>query len=263
MNDLVAAFRSEWLKLRRPTLLFGTFVGLAVAASLFSALVFSQAQHAGGRGDLPSLEQLAQPNGLIHGLSRAVVLLGIVAFGIAATQIASEYTYGTLRQLLVRQPRRQVVLVGKYLAVVTFLVAAVAFAAIVSGLVSELMAHTRGVDTTAWTSATGLDDLGSALGELLLAVVGFATLGMIVGLFLRSSVAAVIVGFAYLLPAEGIIGVVLHGSEPWLPGQLLVAVAQGGTTSVTFGVAALRSLVYLAVGAAAAMVWFAKRDVTA
>ena len=83
---------------------------------------------ANGGGDLPSLTQLAQPNGLIHGVNRAAVLLGIVAFGIAASQIASEYSLGTLRQLLVRQPRRAVLLAGKFLAVLTFMLGAVVFA---------------------------------------------------------------------------------------------------------------------------------------
>jgi hypothetical protein len=142
-------------------------------------------------------------------------------------------------------------------------VAAVAFAAIIAGIVSIVMAHGRGIDTAAWTSATGLGDLFGALGELLVAVVGFATLGMIVGLFLRSSVAAVIVGFAYLLPVENITSAILHGTERWLPGQLLVAVAQGGTPTVTLGAAALTSAVYLTIGAVAALVWFMRRDVTA
>src|SRR6185437_9756111 len=100
-----AAFTSEWTKLKRKTLLLATFVGLAAAASLFVILIFSQAP-ATGHGGLPSLQELARPNGLIIGVTRATMLLGIVAFGIAAAQTASEYSLGTLRQLLVRQPRR-------------------------------------------------------------------------------------------------------------------------------------------------------------
>ncbi len=88
---IVAAFRSEWVKLKRRNLLIGTYLGLAIAASLFAILLFAQAPATGG-GDLPSLNQLAQPGGLIHGVNRAAVLLGIVAFGIAAAQIASEYS---------------------------------------------------------------------------------------------------------------------------------------------------------------------------
>ena len=43
----------------------------------------------------------------------------------------------------------------------------------------------------------------------MLATVGFATLGLAVGLFLRSAVFAVIVGLAYLIAVESIIGRVL------------------------------------------------------
>ena len=114
-----AAFTSEWTKLRRRTLLLSTFIGLAAAASLFVILLFSQAPATGDGGGLPSLQQLARPNGLIVGVTRATMLLGIVAFGIAAAQTASEYSLGTLRQLLVRQPRRVTLLAGKMLGVVT------------------------------------------------------------------------------------------------------------------------------------------------
>jgi ABC-type transport system involved in multi-copper enzyme maturation permease subunit len=260
-----AAFRSEWVKLRRPTLFLGTFIGLAVAASLFAILLFSQAQHGvgGDRRGLPTLEELAQPNGLIHGLSQAIILLGIVAFGVAAAQVAAEFSLGTLRQLLVRQPRRLVFLAGKYVAVISFLVAAVVFAAAVAGVVAVGMAHLRGVPTAAWFSATGRGDLLRALGDIVLAVVGYATLGAVVGLFLRSSVAAVIVGFAYLLPVEAIVTAIVHSASTWLPGEMLTAVAQGGTHAVDYRHALGLSAVYLLVGMGAAAVWFVRRDVTA
>jgi hypothetical protein len=261
---IIASFRSEWVKLRRRSLLFGTFGGLAVAASFFSILTISQAPSRGpGSNDLPSLAMLAQPNGLIHGLSRAIILLGIVAFGIAAAQIASEYSLGTLRQLLVRQPRRAVLLAGKYLAVISFLVAAVAFAAVVAGGVSVVAAHLRHVPVGAWFSATGIGDLTKALGELLLAVVGFGTLGLAAGLFLRSSVFAVIVGFAYLLPFEQVFIRILPGTGRWLPGQLLSSIAQGGTTSSAFTRSLLLSAVYLVVIGAVTTYAFMRRDVTA
>ncbi len=259
-----AAVRSEWVKLRRPTLLVGTVVGLSAAASLFVVLLFSQARHGGhDPGGLPSLDELAQPNGLIHGISRAVVLVGIVAFGIAASQVATEFSLGTLRQLLVRQPRRLAFLAGKYLAVVAFMVATVAVAAVVAGLVALAMAHVRGVPTAAWSSSTGIGDLTRALGDLLLAVVGYATVGAIVGLVLRSSVAAVIVGFAWLLPIEGIVIAIVHSTGTWLPGEMLTVVAQGGTTEVSMSRAVVLSAVYLVAAGVAAAIWFDRRDVTA
>src|ERR1700691_5484012 len=150
-----AAFTSEWTKLRRPTLFFSAFLGLAFASSLFVVLMFSQATAHGG---LVTLHQLAQPNGLVIGVARASMLLGVVAFGIAASQVASEYSLGTLRQLLVRQPRRAVLLAGKILGVISFMIAAVVFAAVVGGVVSVIMAHVRHVPVGAWFSATGVKD---------------------------------------------------------------------------------------------------------
>ena len=117
-----SAFTSEWTKLRRPTLFYSTFLGLAAAASLFVVLMFSQARENSG---IVTLHQLARPNGLVIGVARASMLLGVVAFGIAAAQVASESSLGTLRQLLVRQPRRTVLLGGKMLGTVTFLIGAV------------------------------------------------------------------------------------------------------------------------------------------
>jgi ABC-2 type transport system permease protein len=254
-----AAFRSEWIKLRRRNLVLGTFGGLTLAASFFTVLVFGQASAVSD----PSLASLGQPNGLIHGLGQAVILLGIVAFGIAASQIANEYSLGTLRQLLVRQPRRTALLTGKYLGVIVFVVAAVVFAAVVTGGVAVVMAHARHVPTAAWFTRTGMGDLGRALGELLLAVIGFATLGLAVGLFLRSSVFAVIVGFAFLLPVEAIVSRVLPSANHWLPGLVLEAVGQGGTPTLSFSRALLISTLYVVAVAALTGHSFARRDVTA
>jgi ABC-2 type transport system permease protein len=259
---IVASFRSEWVKLKRRNLLVGTYAGLAVAASLFAVLLFAQANAAGG-GDLPSLTQLAQPNGLIHGVNRAAVLLGIVAFGIAASQIAGEYSLGTLRQLLVRQPRRAVLLAGKFLAVVAFMLGAVIFASLVATVAAFVMAHARHVPTAAWTSSAGIVDLTRALGDLLLATVGFTVFGLVVGLLFRSSVTAIIVGFAYLLPFEAVITRIAPHTASWLPGQLLQAIAVGGMTAAGFAHSLILSVVYVALAAAVATVVFLRKDVTA
>lgn len=258
------AFRSEWVKLRRRTLMLGVFGGLAIAASFFVVLLFTQAAAVGpGSADLPSLQILARPNGLIHGVDRVVVLLGIVAFGVGAFQIASEYSLGTLRQLLVRQPRRAILLAGKYLGVITFLVAAVVFASVVAGGVAVVMAHVRHIPVGAWFGATGIKDLTTALGELLLAVIGFGTLGLAVGLFLRSAVFAVVVGLGYLITVESIVGRVLPALNHWLPGQLLLGVGQGGNANTGFARAVVLSALYL-LGVALVTAWaFTRRDVTA
>ena len=258
-----AAFRSEWVKLKRPNLLVGSYVGLALAASLFAVLLFTQAPPRGNGGGLPNLAQLAQPDGLIHGVNRAAVLLGIVAFGIAATQIASEYSLGTLRQLLVRQPRRPIFLAGKFLAVMTFMLGAVLFSSIAATVAACVMAHLRHVPTSAWTSSAGISDLTRALGDLLLATVGFTTLGLFVGLLFRSSVVAVIVGFAYLLPVEAVVVRIAPHAATWLPGQLLQAVAAGGASPNGFARSLILSAIYVVIAGAVATLVFVRKDVTA
>jgi hypothetical protein len=255
-----AAFTSEWVKLRRRTLFLSTFLGLAVAASIFVVLLFTQATPHGG---IVSLHQLAQPNGLVIGVARAAMLLGVVAFGIAASQVASEYSLGTLRQLLVRQPRRAVLLGGKMLGVITFLVLALCFAAVVALIVAVVAAHSRGVSTSAWFTGTGLGDLFRELGDLVLATIGYSVLGMALGQFVRSAVFAVIIGFAWLIAVENIIARIVPSTEQWLPGQSIIAVASGGVEGVGYEHGMILGAVYIVVAIAAAMTVFLRSDVTA
>ena len=255
-----ASFASEWIKLRRPTLLLSTFGGLAFAASLFVVLMFSQATANGG---LVTLHQLARPNGLVIGVARASMLLGVVAFGIAAAQVASEYSLGTLRQLLVRQPRRAVLLAGKMLATVTFLVLALCFAAVVALVVAVAAAQARHVPTSAWFTGTGLGDLFRELGDLALATIGYSILGMAIGLFVRSAVFAVIIGFAWLVAVENIISRIVPSVQQWLPGASITAVASGGAEGVDYRHGLILGAVYILAAILAAMTVFLRNDVTA
>jgi ABC-2 type transport system permease protein len=255
-----AAFTSEWTKLRRPTLLLSTFLGLAFAASLFVVLMFS---HATAHGGIVTLHQLAQPNGLVIGGARASMLLGVVAFGIAASQVASEYSLGTLRQLLVRQPRRAVLLAGKMLGTITFLVLALCFAAVVALVVAVVAAQSRHVPASAWFTGTGLSDMFRELGDLALAVIGYSILGMALGQFVRSAVFAVIVGFAWLIAVENIITRIVPSTEQWLPGASITAVASGGVEGVGYAHGLILGTVYIIAAIAAAMIVFLRSDITA
>jgi hypothetical protein len=258
-----AAFTSEWTKLKRRTLFLSTYLGLAVAASAFVILLFANAHAHGNGGGLPTLQQLARPNGLVVGVTRATMLLGIVAFGIAAAQTASEYSLGTLRQLLVRQPRRVVLLVGKMLAVIAFILLAFLFAAVVAFVVAIVMAHARHTSTSAWFTGTGLGDLFRALGDIALAVVGYSILGLAIGQLLRSAVFSVIAGLAWIIAIENIIGRIVPSTTKWLPGTALETVASGGTEGPSFSHGLAVGAVYLVVAAVAAAVTFHRADVTA
>ena len=117
--------------------------------------------------------------------------------------------------------------------------------------------------TEAWTSSAGITDLTRALGDLLLATVGFTTLGLVIGLLFRSSVTAIIVGFAYLIPVEAVITRIAPNSAAWLPGQLLQAIAAGGLAGMGFAHSLVLSIVYMTIAGAVATVVFVRKDVTA
>jgi len=264
MTMTLRAFTSEWVKLQRRTLLLGTYAALSAIAALFTILVFARAGHPsrGDRDRFVSLAELAQPDGLVRGLDRASVLFGIVAFGVAAAQTASEFPLGTIRQLLVRQPRRATLIAGKHLAILTFLAGALILAILSAGIAATAMAHARGISTTAWSSSTGLADLGRSFGDIAVATAGFATLGTIVGLTLRSPVMSVMMGLVYLLIVENVLSAVLSGADRWLPGQLLNTIASGGDSTVSYSAALLTVAVYLTGAIVASLALFARRDVT-
>lgn len=148
------AFLASWTKLRRPALLWGTYGALAVLPALITTLIFVNTGESAvaslggppGQGT-DTLASLAESSGLLIGLSSSVMLIGVVALCVAASQIAGEYSQGTLRTLLIRRPQRLQLLGGTWAALVTFMAGVVAVAAVASGVVALIAAQARGIDT--------------------------------------------------------------------------------------------------------------------
>ncbi|MGO9583306.1 MAG: ABC transporter permease [Acidimicrobiales bacterium] len=257
------SFVSEWVKMRRRRLWYGTYGAITGVVMLTTIVTIAGAlRHPGAHGAL-TLAQLAHASGLSQGLTQSGVLLGAVSFSVAAFQFGGEFSHGTLRNLLVRQPRRSVLMAGKCLAVLTFLIGAVVVATVFGICAAFVVAHLRSIPTSAWTSGAGMSDLGNLLGDLVISTCGFAVIGMIAGVLLRSSVIAIAAGLAVLLPFETILTDAVPGTGRWLPAQLLEAIAQGGSTSAPFAAAVITVSAYLAGAVAIAMLVFVRRDVTA
>ncbi|MGA2837412.1 MAG: ABC transporter permease [Acidimicrobiales bacterium] len=258
------AFASEWIKLRRRSLFYGSYAAMLAVSCLVTVLTFSTAGRTaadGPAGASTPLSQLAQSGGSVNGLEGSLTILGVIAFAIAASQMAMEYGQGTLRNLLVRQPRRFVFLVGKFLAVSTFMMGAVAIATVGTVVVAFAMAHSRGIPTDQWTMLSGLRAIGTGFVDVTLSIVGYGLLGMTLGIVMRSSVAAVAVGIAYLLPVEQILASTVTSTAGYLPGQLLSAVAQGGTSTIGYAHSLVGALLYLALAAGVGIALFVHRDV--
>jgi hypothetical protein len=265
-----ASFLATWTQLRRPAMLYGTYGALAALGALITSVIFLNAQSTpgepGGAGPdrlRVTLQSLSQAGGLLEGLGNATSILGVVAVCVAAAAIAGQYSTGTLRNLLIRRPNRLRLLAGIWAGVTTFVLGAVLVAAVVSAAAALLLAGVRDIDTTAWFSADGWSTSARTIGLSLLATAGYATIGAVLGSLLRASVPAVAIAVAWLLPLEGILSGVIDGSDRWLPGRLLGAIATDGAGSVTLTAALLTVGVYLLAAGTLTGALFARRDVTA
>ena len=258
-------FRSEWRKLRRPTLFLGTMLASAGLTGLVTSLLFlliDSPQGNSDRGNMISREILQLPSGLTIGFSNAAGLLGIVALCVFAAQTAQEYTYGTLRNLLVRQPRRLQLLLGKYVSMASFAIVMVILAAIVSMSLAFGLSGKAKVETDAWVTSDALQELAKTFGNVLLSVIAFGTVGMILGLLLRSPISAISLGVIWLLIVENILIAVKASLGKWMPGNLMSTIAVGGTDDVSYTHSITMVAIYLVVGTAIVAILFKRRDVS-
>ena len=263
---MMRAFSSELVKLRRPGLLLGGIGALLGFTILSTVLGIERATNAlpqgEHRGFRTTLLLLATPQGLVHGITSAAPLLGIVVLAIFAAAFGSEYTTGALRNLLIREPRRARLLAGKYLAMAVFAAAVVTLACAVSVGITFALAPSKGIPTDLWTSSAGMHTLWSALWHVVLGSLGYGTLGAVLALVFRSAAVALGVGVAWMLPAEAILSSAWGGGDRWLPGRLLDALSQGGGDAASLTRAGVLSLIYAMAAALIGVALFSRRDVS-
>ena len=256
--------KAELRKLRRPTLFFGTigsalfFTGLITS---FIYLMIDSPQGNGDRGRSISREVLGLASGSVNGFASVGNFLGIIALCVFAAQTAQEYTYGTLRNLLIRQPGRLKILLGKLISMMMFAVIMILIAAVVSIAISYFLAPGAKVNTDLWFTSDGFQAIYTTFINVTISVVAFGVVGMILGLLLRSPISAISLGVLWLLIVENLLIAVKNSLQNWLPGAQLSAIASGGLADLTYKHALTVGGTYVAVGALVASVLFVRRDV--
>jgi ABC-type transport system involved in multi-copper enzyme maturation permease subunit len=265
----MSIYLAEWRKLRRPTLFLGSLgvvIGVtALVSSLLFLLIDSETGNA-DRGERITREMLALPTGVTIGFSSSASLLGLVALCVFAAQTAQEYSYGTLRNLLVREPRRVRLLLGKYLSMAVFALITVVVSAITSVALAFALAGRARVETALWTTADARTSLIETFVNVMISTFGYGTIGMILGLLFRSPISSISIGVGWLLVVESIISIAWRPSADWMPGTLLSIVATGGspigvTDSPSYLDALLRVGAFLAIAAIITGTLFKRRDV--
>ena len=261
---MINVFFAEWRKLRRPGLFVGTMVAVVGVSALVTSLLFlmiDSTQNNPHQEQMANRATLELPIGVSVGFAASAGLLGLVALCIFASQTAQEFTYGTLRNLLVRQPRRLTLLLGKFFAMNFFALISVFLSAIVSVSLAFALSGKAKVATTAWSTSEARTALLHTFVNVLISVIASGTIGMILGLLLRSPISSISIGVGWLLVVENIVAATVDRSGRWLPGQLINSVAAGGDFNASYSHALLILSAYLATGVIVAAVLFGRRDV--
>lgn len=118
------------------------------------------------------------------------------------------------------------------------------------------------ISTTAWGTHSGLVDLAHTYINVLVAAFAYGTIGMVLGLLLRSPISAISIGIGWLLIVDNILAATINNSAKWLPGQMIDTISRGKSVDMSYLHAATTLSIYLVLASIAAVVLFRRRDVS-
>ena len=270
LTPFLRAFRSEVLKCRSFSMFAGTGIML-VASTFFAYLTFHQiTSGATGREVTPLAQAFPTSLGLITIVGQARSFIIVVALIMVTVNLATEWSQGTWRNLLVREPRRLRLLSGKMLALLLFMLLSMTLTLVVSSALILAIAGVQGVQTTAWTSVSGLSAWLAFFSNEVLCLIGVCLLGMLIAVLTRSTGIAVGVALAYVLVPEGIIAMVWSEGSRWfpirtfnfLPGSVFPTDV-GPAPPQGYTAALLVALVWMTIFVVASFVAFRRQDINA
>jgi ABC-type transport system involved in multi-copper enzyme maturation permease subunit len=215
----------------------------------------------GDRGRMIERPILESTSGSVTAFSTLGTLLGIIILCVFAAQTAQEYSLGTLRNLLVRQPRRWLLLAGKFGAMKLFALVFTILNAVVSIAISYFLSDRAKVSTDVWFTSEGINQIVHTVINSYIAIVFFGIFGMVLGIFLRSPISSISVGVLWLLIIENLIIAVKSETADWMPGNQLQTIASGGTSLISYSHALIVGGSYVFVVVIAAFTLFSQRDV--
>jgi ABC-type transport system involved in multi-copper enzyme maturation permease subunit len=183
--------------------------------------------------------------------------------------MAAEWSQGTLRNLLVREPGRLRLLAGKLLALLFFVTLCAALAVLAGAGMTLAAAQAHGISTAPWTTSDEVNAFVRYFGNDLMSLVGVRLLGLFIAVLTRSVGAAVGISLAYVLVVEGLIEAVWPDGAQWFPAHLF-GYLQGTASPMSYGVPPMGytsdlivALAWMAGLLVASAVLFRGRDVSA
>lgn len=255
---------AEWRKLRRPTLVLGTFAAALFFNGLvtsFMYLMIDSERGNGDRGRMIGRPILESASGSVTAFSSLGTLFGIIILCVFAAQTAQEYSVGTLRNLLVRQPRRLIVLLGKFAAMKLFALALVLINAAISIGISYYLSDRAKVSTELWFTSSGWSAITHTIINTYVAVIFFGVIGMTMGIILRSPISAISVSVLWFLIIENLIIAVKSVTANWMPGSQFQVIASGGSETISYTHALTVGSAFIGIMVVIAFTLFSQRDV--
>ena len=261
---MIRTLRAELLKLHRRRLLALAALTIAVFSISTAVIALTTAETARnqpGFGQGTTIESLSTASGGTEAFTTGAAFAGTFLFVVFVGAIAVEFSRGTVRTMLLRQPGRVRLLAGKLLALLTLAAGGLAIAEALTWLAARLIAPTQDIPTHAWTSLAAAGHALSDYGAVLFWVTGYAVFGLTLAVFIRNVPVALAVGIAWAGPFEHLLQDAWQPASRYFPGLLLEAFVAGGTPDVD----ATRALLTISIYATAAMALaannFARHDV--
>ena len=249
--------------LSRRTIIAASFGAIAFAViatvSVFSSpLVTGAAARRGGA----TLAALTGTGGGTEAFAIGASFAGFLVFVTVIALVGSEFSGGTFRALLLREPHRLRVIVGLLAGILIVAAGIVALTEVATFGVGLLVAPTKDISTDEWFSLASLGDAGRDYLTVMAGVTGWAIFGTTLAVIFRSVPLALGVGFAWAGPFENIVVDSWTTGYRVFPGQVLGSLIRGGTTDLAMGRAVATALAYAGIAAVACLALVVRRDVT-
>jgi ABC-type transport system involved in multi-copper enzyme maturation permease subunit len=256
--------KAELIRLVRRRTMLIALAGTLAFSVVATLTVFSSARASGirSRRGGTTLEALSGIGGGTEAFAVGASFVGFLVFVTFIALIATEFSGGTYRALLLRDPHRLRVIVGKLVGILVVAGGVVAVAEVCTLVVSSIIAPSRDVATGDWF---GLASVGAGIRDyitVLGGVAGWAVFGTTLAVIFRSAPLALGVGFAWAGPFENIVVDSWDAGYRYFPGQVLASLIQGGTVELGIGRAAITAALYAVAAASAALALVSRRDVT-
>ena len=260
---MIRAFRSEWIKLRRRSILAG---GLSMTVLAGAGVAFGIIRVATSHRRDAVLELLVLRSGRRAGGSAdpgASDFIVVIPLVIIAAAVAGEYAPGNDAQPAGARTRSNPSAARQIPGVAVYCLIASTVAFGVGALIAFQVAPHEGIDTSPWTTADALHNLLSLWGNLLLSTTAWCVLGLLGATIFRAPAAAVGVSLVFLLVVENLVIAIWTEAPQWLFVTLNQAIIAGGNTNSDYGRAVGLVGLYCACAVVVAAVVFRRRDVSA